>query len=73
MIRVAKPGARITIGDETEELARQYEKSPLPFVNQFYHSGEGFTPLGLVPADMLDVKTEDIWQGRFCMQSFRKP
>lgn len=71
MVRVARSGARLFIGDETEELARQYERSPLPFFNQYYRADSAFTPLGLVPPEMVDVNARSIC--KFYMLSFVKP
>jgi ubiquinone/menaquinone biosynthesis C-methylase UbiE len=71
MVRVAKPGARICVGDETEELSRQYEK--LPGVDRYYRSQDSSVPVDLVPAAMLDVKAEKVCKDKFYMISFRKP
>lgn len=75
MIRVAKHGARIYIGDENENYAQEAEKSWLPFAKQFYgNRKEAITaPVQLIPSTMLDVKVEQKWRGKFYMVSFVKP
>jgi len=75
MIRVARPGTQIYIGDETEELAKQYANTPMPFARKFYgdRSENIIDPIGLVPPEMLNVKSETIWNGKFYMLSFTKP
>ena len=77
MIRVAKPGSRILIADETEEqVQRAYEKFPL--------SGELYknrpepvaAPVDLVPPQMQEVHLEIInvvGKNRFYALTFRKP
>ncbi len=75
MIRVAKAGAAIHIGDETEDLAKQYANLPLPFSREFYAERHMsiVNPVGLVPPQMLDIKSSEIWNGKFYMLSFRNP
>jgi ubiquinone/menaquinone biosynthesis C-methylase UbiE len=73
MIRVAKPGTKIVVVDETEELFRKYER--IPVVGKFSRNWADtiLGPADLVPADMLDVKVENIIRGEFYCLSFRKP
>jgi ubiquinone/menaquinone biosynthesis C-methylase UbiE len=71
MIRVAKPGTTIFIGDETKDLAKSYQK--VPGMKRYYSSIADFVPLDLVPKDMINVKEERIWKGRIYMLSFQKP
>lgn len=74
MVRVAKPGARILIGDETEKGARGYEKIIPGFKGSF--DGERAAvkvPIDLVPASMLETRVFDIWKGWFYCIEFRKP
>lgn len=75
MIRVAKPGAALHIGDETEDLAKEYANSPLLFSREFYAErlGNIVNPVELVPPEMLDIKSNEIWNGKFYMLSFRNP
>ncbi|MFT3894322.1 MAG: methyltransferase domain-containing protein [Anaerolineales bacterium] len=74
MIRVAKPGARILIADETEKGAQGYEK----FIPGFKRSFGGkrteiIAPIDLVPDDMLEKKVFDVWKGWLYCIEFVKP
>lgn len=74
MIRVAAPGSRILIADETERSAQGYEK----LLPGFKHSFEGsratvVPPIDLVPAQMLETRLFDVWKGWFYCLEFRKP
>lgn len=74
MIRVAKPGTRILIADETEKGAQGYEK----FVPGFKKSFGGkrsviVPPIDLVPASMLEPRAFDVWKGWLYCIEFRKP
>jgi len=75
MIRIAKPGTTIYIGDETEDLAKQYANTPMPFSKDFYGDRPDsiVDPIGLIPPEMLEVKSESIWNGKFYLLSFTKP
>ncbi len=74
MIRVARPGTKIVIGDETEKGAKFYEKT-LPGFKSSFKQGRASVnaPVDLVPAGMLDVRCEDLWGGWFYCLEFRKP
>lgn len=74
MIRVARPGARILIADETEKGAQAYEK----FIPGFRRSLAGkhveiVPPIDLVPDTMLEKKVSDIWKGWLYCIEFVKP
>lgn len=74
MIRVAQPGARILIADETEKGARGYEK----FIPGFKQSFGGkrqpiVAPLELVPDAMLETHVSEAWKGWMYCLEFRKP
>ena len=74
MIRVAKPGARILVADETEKGARGYEKFIPGFKNSFDGKrGEIVAPIHLVPASMLERRVFDAWKGWLYCIEFRKP
>ncbi len=74
MIRVARPGTKIVIGDETEKGAKFYEKT-LPGFKSSFKQGRAsvMAPVDLVPAAMQDVRCELIWGGWFYCLEFRKP
>ncbi len=75
MIRVAKGGASIFIGDENENVAKAGEKSKIPFAKEFYANRQETVtvPDNLLPPTMLNVKVEQRWKGRFYFLSFVKP
>ncbi len=75
MIRVAKPGAKILIGDETERGARGYELTLPGFKKSFKTQREPVKPpVDLVPVEMEDVKLDETaWKGWFYLLAFRKP
>jgi len=74
MIRVAKPGGRLMIEDETEEYVKStYEK--IPYTSGFYSTRDQAVtvPVDLVPAEMEEVKVEMLKEGKFYAITFRKP
>jgi SAM-dependent methyltransferase len=74
LIRVAKPGVRILICDETESGAEWYERFLPGFKGAFNGERKSVkAPIDLIPDEMLDVKLDDIWNGfMYCIQ-FQKP
>jgi ubiquinone/menaquinone biosynthesis C-methylase UbiE/uncharacterized protein YbaR (Trm112 family) len=74
MIRVAKPGARILIADETERGAKAYEKISPGFKNAFDGKRDAIiVPVDLVPQAMLEKQVVDVWKGWLYCIEFRKP
>ena len=74
MIRVAKPGARILIADETEKGAQGYEKFIPGFKKSFGGKrSEIVPPIDLVPSSMLESRVFDVWKGWLYCLEFRKP
>lgn len=71
MIRVAKPGTKILIADETEKAKKMYEKVGIkPWEGK---KGPIFAPVDLVPEEMKELNVISIWKGYgYCME-FRKP
>jgi len=77
MIRVAKPGSRILIADETEEHVKaMYERGPITS-GYFKNRKELVTaPIDLVPSEMLETHLEllrPMGKNRFYALTFRKP
>jgi len=66
MIRVAKPGTRIVIADESEKASKLFAifQGKVPPV---------IPPIDLVEETMLEKKLEIIWRGYGYMITFRKP
>jgi len=74
MIRVAKPGARILIADETERGAQGYEKFIPGFKNSFGGKRNVIVPpVDLVPGEMLETRVFDVWKGWLYCLEFCKP
>jgi ubiquinone/menaquinone biosynthesis C-methylase UbiE len=74
MIRVAKPGGRLMIEDETEEYVKStYEN--IPFTSSFYSNRKETVtvPIDLVPPEMEDIHLEMLKEGKFYAITFRKP
>jgi ubiquinone/menaquinone biosynthesis C-methylase UbiE len=73
MIRVAKPGSKLIIVDETEELANKYKKTPV--AGDFYNNRQIkiTSPIDLVPANMQEVQLKFVSGGDLYCLSFRKP
>jgi ubiquinone/menaquinone biosynthesis C-methylase UbiE len=77
MIRVAKPGTRILIADETEEHVKaSYEN--IPYTREFFKDRDEAVaaPVDLVPAEMQEMRVESLTvagKKRFYALTFRKP
>jgi ubiquinone/menaquinone biosynthesis C-methylase UbiE len=74
MIRVAKPGSRLLIADETEEHVKAaYER--IPIIRRFFKNRTTpvQAPLDLVPPEMQEIRLDRLWNGRFYALTFRKP
>jgi ubiquinone/menaquinone biosynthesis C-methylase UbiE len=72
MIRVAKPGTKILICDETQEqVDEQYKK--MPFIKKYFKDAPPVViPIDLVPKEMKDIKLE-ILDERMYVITFVKP
>lgn len=73
MIRVAKPGSKILIVDETDEGIRQYEKMPGLGLLVRSERPAAKAPVHLVPSEMLDINVTAVSNGSFYCLTFRKP
>lgn len=74
MVRVAKPGTKIVIVDETEQIVREhYQRNPA--TARYYEPGTENVrcPVDLVPAGMLDVRAREIYEGKLYCLTFRTP
>jgi ubiquinone/menaquinone biosynthesis C-methylase UbiE len=74
MIRVAKPGSRLLIADETEEHVKSaYER--IPVTSRYFknRTTQVTAPVDLVPPEMEEIRLEQLWNGRFYALTFRKP
>jgi ubiquinone/menaquinone biosynthesis C-methylase UbiE len=74
MIRVARPGSRMLIADETEEHVKTiYERGPI--TRRFFKNRQQpvIVPIDLVPPEMQEIHLEMLRDGRFYALTFRKP
>jgi ubiquinone/menaquinone biosynthesis C-methylase UbiE len=77
MIRVAKPGTRILIADETEEHVKASYES-IPYTREFFKDRKETVavPVDLVPPEMQDLRLATLTfagKKRFYALTFRKP
>lgn len=73
MVRVAKPGGRIAVIDETKRVVEtSYRKNPL-IRDDFKDVSDAFDPRSWVPAGMTDLSYEEVLGGRGYILSFRTP
>ena len=73
MIRVAKPGTRIVIADETAKMIQKtgWTKSSKKMLDEW---GDRFEPpVKFLPGDMQEVKVDELVKGYFYLLTFRKP
>jgi ubiquinone/menaquinone biosynthesis C-methylase UbiE len=74
MIRVARPGTKIIIVDETEKGAIAYRRTSPGFERMFDGKRNAITvPVDLVPSTMHEVRVDYVWRGFFYSLEFRKP
>jgi ubiquinone/menaquinone biosynthesis C-methylase UbiE len=73
MIRVAKPGARIVIADETKGVIKsQYQK--IPFTRSTYKDmPTEFDPRDWIPAGISDAVYQEVAKGKIYFLSFTAP
>jgi ubiquinone/menaquinone biosynthesis C-methylase UbiE len=77
MIRVARPGAKIVIADESVKIARALYRLSRLFKRRRGEEIDFGDPVGLVPDTMEDVRVDGIWRSHgeyhgYCLE-FRKP
>ncbi len=73
MFRVAKPGARMMIADETEKAAHAHNR--LPIYRGFFNSSKApvVPPIDLLPDNAAEVKLTEIRNGLYYVTEFKKP
>ncbi|WNS46570.1 methyltransferase domain-containing protein [Paenibacillus sp. MMS20-IR301] len=73
MIRVAKPGTKLMIADETEQLVKgTYGK--VPVVKGYFQQKEQLPGIaGLIPQEMLELEYKEVCKGLMYCITFRKP
>ncbi len=72
MFRVAKPGARMMIADETEKAAHAHNR--LPIYRGFFNGSKApvVPPVHLLPENAVDVKLTEIRNGLYFVLEFKK-
>lgn len=74
MIRVAKPGAKILISDETEQFMKnQYEKGVVTKIHFSNRKEVVAVPVALIPDTMENVEYATFWKDKFYRFTFNKP
>ncbi len=73
MVRVAKPGTRLVVADETEAQAKRHENKLI--AGAFFKDRPRaiVPPLDLLPPGMREATVREIWDGELYVLSFRKP
>ncbi len=73
MVRVARPGSKIVIMDETEKVARKLEH--IPGINAWFrHQHRPIVPpVALIPSGMEQVTQRELYDGQAWYLSFSKP
>jgi ubiquinone/menaquinone biosynthesis C-methylase UbiE len=73
MIRVARPGTKVAIADENENVAQSLDW--FPWLRRLFEKQREAvtTPVDLVPPAMQEIKAESIWKGMGWVVEFRKP
>jgi ubiquinone/menaquinone biosynthesis C-methylase UbiE len=73
MIRVAKPGVRIVIADETKGVVKSlYQKNPLTR-SAYKDMPNNFDPRDWVPAGISDAVYQEVAKGRMYSLTFKAP
>lgn len=77
MIRVARPGCKIVIADESERVARSVGRIPGFSTSDRGRQPDTAVPIELVPETMAEIQVHDIWRAHgqyhgYCL-AFRKP
>jgi ubiquinone/menaquinone biosynthesis C-methylase UbiE len=73
MVRVAKPGTKFVIVDETEQITRNFAK--VPGAGAFYSEqhASALAPVDFLPPGMRDVQVKTIAKGDLYCLTFRSP
>jgi len=72
MVRVAKPGAKIYIADESIKLIED-QPAILSHFSKHIDPELLAPPLDFIPQHMLNIDKRDLWDGKFYFISFKKP
>jgi SAM-dependent methyltransferase len=73
MVRVARPGTKFVVVDETEDAARRYETTAVAGVFYSNRPEAISAPVDLLPPGMLEVGVKAVGGGDLYCLTFRKP
>jgi ubiquinone/menaquinone biosynthesis C-methylase UbiE len=73
MVRVAKPGTRLVVVDETEKVAKRNEDRIIAGAFFKNRPRAVVAPTNLLPTGMQEVTEREIWDGELYVLTFRKP
>jgi ubiquinone/menaquinone biosynthesis C-methylase UbiE len=73
MVRVAKPGTRIVIVDETEKVADRFQGVPVAGSIYADRREAIAPPAKMLPPGMQDVRVRELWNGELYCLTFRTP
>ena len=74
MLRVAKPGTKMMIADETTDFIQKQYKKSLFTRNYFQDTDFDLTQIeNCIPKTVQEKKTRLLWDNRFYCITFRKP
>jgi hypothetical protein len=74
MLRVARPGSKLIVCDETEEVVTgTYQR--IPFVKRFFQKRTApvAAPAILLPESIKDIRIRTVNHGKIYCLTFRKP
>ncbi|NLP36546.1 MAG: class I SAM-dependent methyltransferase [Firmicutes bacterium] len=72
MVRVAKPGSKIVVVDETDKFTKKLAK--IPIVKEFFkHDNAMAAPELHLPQNVEEVRQKELFDGRLWYLGFRKP
>ena len=74
MLRVARPGSKLIVSDETEKVITGLYRR-IPFVKRFFQQRTALiaSPVTLLPEGAADIQFRTVNRGRIYCLSFRKP
>jgi ubiquinone/menaquinone biosynthesis C-methylase UbiE len=73
MIRVAKPGTKLLIVDETDKLVKENYQKNIFIKNDYQEAEKAIIPIDLIPTNMIDIKTTIVCKGLMYKLTFTKP
>ena len=72
MVRVAKPGTKVVIVDETEKITRSFDRSPVAGVFYKDQHSAAAAPVDFLPSGVCEVSVKTIADGELYCMTFRR-